>query len=137
MKALPKITTTIFSVFFLLGCGSQMQPTPSQNSALESISPTNSTKKSGAMQNILDDWVDKEWTPTVSKDKKIQEKYMEKKVIKSNMPDEKKVEYVEKHDKWFTLQEYVDKMDAYSKTHPNDEENSHVHKMESMPVIGK
>ncbi|SFV55200.1 hypothetical protein MNB_SM-6-1527 [hydrothermal vent metagenome] len=92
---------------------------PSQNNALNNISKSNaSTKKEGAMQHTLDSWLHEDWEPTLSKNKKIQKKYMHK-------------------DRNFTLQEYVNKASAYMKAKPNNYNNSNVHKLESMPVIGK
>ena len=89
------------------------------------------------MQKSLDTWFKKDWEPTLSKDKDIQKKYMEKTKTSYKKTDGKKEEYIEKKDKSFTLQEYVDKAAVYNKAHPNDYNNSNVKKMESLPVIGK
>ena len=123
---------------------SKTEVAPSQNSALNSISRSAATKDEGSMQKSLDSWLKNDWEPTVSKDKKIQEKYMEKEKVSTtknanNRQSSQKEEahYVEKKDKPFTLQEYVDKAAAYNKAHPSDYNNSNVKKMESLPVIGK
>jgi len=95
------------------------------------------------MQNSLDTWLQTDWEPTVAKDKKIQEKYMEKVEDETSSVQSQKRDkttqatYVEKRDKAFTLQEYVDKAEAYMKAKPNDYEHSHVKKVESLPAIGK
>lgn len=92
--------------------------TPTQNKELNSVSPTNQTKKDGAMQKSLDTWLEKDWTPTVEKNETI-----------------KKVN--EDKDRNFTLQEYVDKAGAYLKNKPKSDEPSMKEKMDKMPVIGK
>jgi len=95
------------------------------------------------MQHSLDSWLHEDWEPTISKDKEIQKKYMkEEKEVKSNssktsVEETKESHFVDKEDKNFTLQEYVDKAGAYMKAKPNDYNSSNVHKLESMPVIGK
>jgi hypothetical protein len=47
------------------------------------------------------------------------------------------VKYVEKSDRNFTLQEYVDKAGAYMEDKEPTSGTSNVKKLESMPVIGK
>ena len=81
------------------------------------------------MQRSLDNWLHSEWEPTISKDKKIQKKYMDKKEGTGG--------FVEKKGRNFTLQEYVDKASAYMRAKPNDYKHSNIHKLEEMPVIGK
>lgn len=137
MKHITQLTLTVFSVSFFLGCSTHLGDTPSQNSAINTISPTNSSKKDGVMQKSLDGWLKKDWTPTVQKDEKIKSKYMEPKKVVTKKDSKEKVKYVEKRNSKFTLQEYVDKAGAYMRAKPNDYNSSHVHKMESMPVIGK
>ena len=124
------------------GCGSSKTVAPSQNSALNSVSTTSTAKEEkGIMQSSLESWFETEWEPTVSKDKKVQEKYMEavpeEGAGTKSQKGDKKVVYVEKEDKPFTLQEYVDKTEAYLKAKPNDYEHSNIKKVESLPVIGK
>ncbi len=135
-----KTTLTLLSSSLIIGCSSNTSVAPSQNSALNSISKSNAKKKNdGFMQKAMDNWFNNDWTPTISKDKNIQKKYMRKdgstKVVYKDGREE--VHYVEKDDKPFTLQEYVDKAAAYRKAHPNDYEHSNVKKLESMPIIGK
>ena len=134
-----QITLTLLGSSLMIGCSALSSSAPSQNSALNSISSSNGKAKDGMMQNIMDSWFKNEWTPTVSKDKEIQKKYMRKdgstKTVYKDGREE--IHYVEKDDKPFTLQEYVDKAAAYRKAHPNDYEHSNVKKLESMPVIGK
>ena len=121
---------SLLIIIFLSGCTNSSQNiTPSQNSALNSISKSNAgTEKKGAMQKSLDSWLQEDWTPTVSKDKEIQKKYMQ---------EEKSKHFVDKKERNFTLQEYVDKASAYMKAKPNDYNSSNVHKLKSLPVIGK
>jgi hypothetical protein len=148
------IINTLAVILLFSGCGSSKAVAPSQNSALNSISKSNASKeKDGWMQKSLDGWLKNDWEPTVTQDKEIQKKYMEKRSIESQKSDisisnneiynsntkkkVEKVEYIEKKDKPFTLQEYVDKAEAYMKAKPNDYEHSNVKKVESLPVIGK
>jgi len=150
MKQLIIITNTLTALVFLSACGSNTPQAPSQNNALNSISKSNASKeKKGLMQESLDNWLKNDWIPTVSKDETIQKKYMQEEktdVKQSHISDVKKSQtidkkqkksYKEKEDKPFTIQEYVDKAEAYMKAKPNNYESSNVHKLESMPVIGK
>lgn len=141
MKQKVNITLATFITFLsLTGCTSTGGIAPTQNSELENVSPTNSNKKAGYMQNSLDNWLKEEWTPAVEQDKNVQEKYMtEEKVVivEENNTTKEEVKYTEKEDKPFTLQEYVDKAVAYQKAKPSDENNSHVKQMKSLPAIGK
>ncbi len=108
------------SLSFLLctACSTSGEVSPSQNSALNSISNSSAKSDKGVIQNMLDNFLKEEWTPTVESNKEIQKRY------------------IEKEDKYFTLQEYMDKREAYLKVHPSDHNNSNVHKLEMMPVIG-
>ena len=145
MKQLIPISQLIITAFFLTSCASsKTEVAPSQNTALNSISKSNAaTKKEGAMQKSLDAWLHDDWEATVSKDKKIQKKYMKEEKVQQNEQTQtsanetKESHFVDKEDKNFTLQEYVDKASAYMKAKPNDYNSSNVHKLESMPVIGK
>ncbi len=142
MKQLIIISNLLLLAFVLSNCSSSSaKVTPSQNTALNSISNSNAgTKKEGAMQKSLDSWLKNDWEPTVSKDKEIQKKYMqEKKEAKSktSAKENQKSHFVDKKNKNFTLQEYVDKASAYMRAKPNDYNSSHVKKVESLPVIGK
>jgi len=157
MKQLIIISQTVLALSFLSGCGSATPTAPSQNSALNSISKSNAAKeKKGIMQESLDSWLESDWTPTIQKNKKIQDKYMERQSSstastntnnssqESNLQVEnkdsgkkEKTTYVEKKDKPFTLQEYVDKAEAYMDEKPNDYKHSNVKKLESLPAIGK
>ena len=133
------ITTLAISAFILLsGCATEAPVAPSQNSDLNKISNSGGKAKPGIMQKSLDSWLKNEWTPTVNKDKNIQKKYLKKEdgstKADNNNTEEK---YVEDKDRNFTLQEYVDKADAYMKAHPSDENSSNVKKLQNMPVIGK
>lgn len=108
------------------------------------------------MQEGLDTWLEKDWMPAVSADTNVQEKYMQKNEnVKvhtittqeeleansskklSTQSQKSEVKYVEKPNKPFTLQEYVDKTEAYMRARKVDVNNSHVEKLNSMPVIGK
>ncbi len=134
------ITTSLIISAFILpsGCATKAPAAPSQNSDLNKISNSNGKAKSGFIQKNLDNWLKNEWTPTINKDKKVQNKYMKKVAIKrENSSNDTEKKYVEDKERNFTLQEYVDKAAAYSKAHPSDGKDSNVKKLESMPVIGK
>ena len=118
MKQLIDIFLIFISSIFLAGCSHKVEISPSQNSALNSISTSNADTKKGSLQNSLDNFIKGEWFEAIENDKEIQE------------------EYDEKEERDFTLQEYVDKAAAYKKAHPSDHKHSNVHKLESMPIIG-
>ncbi len=119
MKQLIDIFLILLSLFLLSACSIQTTASPSQNSALNTISTSTADTQKGSLQKTLDDFLENDWDKTMQKDKKIQKKYSKKK------------------ERNFTLQEYVDKATAYKKAHPSDYEHSNVHKLESMPIIGK
>ena len=75
-------------------------------------------KKSGSAQKALDTWLQDSWTPTIEKDKKIKE-------VNSNK------------DREFKLQEYIDKIGIYLKENNSSTEESHLKRLNAMPVIGK
>jgi hypothetical protein len=111
------------------------------------------------MQQALDNWLKNEWEPIVAgteaptgdtKVKIIPNEDGSAKLVESETgvvlkeltaQQVKKQEEVQskykEEDRAFTLQEYVDKISVYNATHTTDEENSHVNKISSMPVIGK
>ncbi|MBW6489141.1 hypothetical protein [Sulfurimonas sp.] len=145
-------------IIVLTSCSKVDGVNPSQNEALNSVTGKKE-KKSGFMQQKLDKWLSEEWSPVVEGTKpptgdtavKIIEnengsaKLVEaktgtvlKEISKEEVEKQKEVkEKYSKKDRNFTLQEYVDKMSVYSATHVTDEENSHVKRIDSMPVIGK
>ncbi|MEN4053312.1 MULTISPECIES: hypothetical protein [Sulfurimonas] len=141
MKQLIIISNTLLLAFVLSSCASSSSKVaPSQNSALNSISNSNAGKKEGAMQKSLDSWLKEDWEPTISKDKKIQKKYMQEKkgrTAEGSVKQTQESHFVDKEDRNFTLQEYVDKASAYMRAKPNDYNSSHVKQVESLPVIGK
>jgi hypothetical protein len=97
---------------------------PSQNGALNSISPSSHTKEhDNSLQKSLDSWLKDDWEPAQKK-------------VKS----EKKVLHVkEKEDNsTFKLQTYVDKWSQYNKEKASEPKKpSHVEMINSLPAIGK
>jgi transposase-like protein len=97
---------------------------PSENSALQSISP--SPTASGAndehrlLQQKTNTWIEEEWTPRVETNETIKEQN-------------------EDVDRPFTLQEYVDKAGVYLQEKEKEQPNmpSHKEQMDELPVIGK
>jgi len=152
------IIMTILAVTIFSACSKVDGANPSQNEALNSIAGKKE-KKSGYMQQALDNWLKNEWEPVVAgteaptgdtKVKIIENEDGSAKLVESEtgvVLKELSAEQVERQkevqskykeeDRPFTLQEYVDKMSVYTTTHTTDEENSHVNKISSMPVIGK
>lgn len=112
-----RLIASLCCVLLLTACSKIDGANPSQNNALNEISPNMQSKKSGHMQNALDNWLKSDWTPSVEKDASIKKKNGD-----------------ESRD--FTLQEYVDKMTAYNKEHNSSDTESHKKKISSMPVIG-
>jgi len=136
MKQISAPIIILCSTLVLVSCGSSTAVAPSQNSALNSVSPSGKEKK-GYIQTSLDTWLEEEWTPAVEKDGEIQKKYMKKSEIISADENSSEIKYVEKEDKTFTLQELADKSEAYLRAHDTNDTNSHIDKLESLPVIGK
>ena len=117
MKNLTLIITTTLVTIVMSACSSKVIENPSQNSALNNVSSSHK-EKGGSMQESLDNWLEKEWTPAVEKSEEIKEKNVDK-------------------SRDFTIQEYVDKATVYISENNNTYENSHGKKISSMPVIGK
>lgn len=150
---------TILAVTLFSACSKVDGVNPSQNQALNSVSGKTEKKKSGYMQQALDNWLKNEWEPIVAgteaptgetKVKIIPNEDGSAKLVESDtgvvlkeltaqqVERQKEVQSKYKEeDRAFTLQEYVDKMSVYNATHITDEKNSHVNKISSMPVIGK
>ena len=100
MKQLIQLILT-FIALFMIACSTPKVTESSQRS----------DKKSGFLQEHLDNWLQKDWDPAVKeKDKETSER--------------------------FRLQDYVDKASLYMKAHPSDYNNSNVKKLEALPVIG-
>jgi len=117
MKNLTTMTMTISITIIMSACSASQAGNPSQNSALNNISASHK-EKSGAIQNSLDNWLQKEWTPTIEKNARVKEKNLDK-------------------ERDFEIQEYIDKAVIYIKDNNNTYENSHSKKISSMPIIGK
>ena len=95
------------------------QPNPSQNNALNSISPSHKTKaQEGILQKKSDAFIKDDWTPTIEKNS----------TIKTINEDESRD---------FKIQEYVDKAGVYINAQPDSNRTSHKEKMDKMPGIGK
>jgi len=153
------IIMTILAVTLFSACSKVDGVNPSQNKALNSVAGKTEKKKSGYMQQALDNWLKNEWEPVVAgteaptgdtKVEIIPNEDGSAKLVETDtgvVLKELSVEQVKKQkevqskykeeDRPFTLQEYVDKMSVYNATHTTDEENSHTNKLNSMPVIGK
>ncbi len=153
-----KLLLLIPVAFMLNSCSQVDGANPSQNKALNAVAGK-LEKEPALMQNLLDEWLKNEWTPIVSgataptgqtevkivpnkdgsaKLVEVQTGVVLKELTKEQTLQQEDVQSKYKEeDRNFTLQEYIDKMAVYNNTHPSDEKNSHVTKINSMPVIGK
>jgi len=153
-----KLILLIPIAFMLNSCSQVNGANPSQNKALNSVAGIKE-KKAGAMQKALNNWLKNEWSPFTSdsvaptadtkvkvvpnqdgsaKLVKIETGEVLKEMTKEEVKFQQEVKSkYQKEDRPFTLQEYVDKMSVYNKSHIGDDTNSLVKKMESLPVIGK
>ncbi|MCX6052614.1 MAG: hypothetical protein NTZ60_08900 [Campylobacterales bacterium] len=119
MKNLTALTFLTFALLSLSSCSSSPTVNPSQNKALNSVSTSNqATHIKGTMQNSLDTWLEKKWTPTVEKNETIKVKNEDK-------------------GRDFKIQEYVEKIEVYKKENNSSVEESHIQKINTLPVIGK
>jgi len=107
----------VTAIVFLNSCSQVDGANPSQNKALNTLAGKTKKTKSGYMQQALDSWIKDEWTPTVEKNEAIKKKN-------------------ENKSRRFTIQEYVDKAKVYSKEHSSTSSESHIKKINAMPVIG-
>ncbi|CAI6146112.1 MAG: hypothetical protein SPLUMA2_SPLUMAMAG2_00259 [uncultured Sulfurimonas sp.] len=115
MKQFIKTTPIILSIILFAGCVTAPTVALTGNESFKSISKSNSSKKkSYFLQNQMDKFLENEWKESVLEDKKIKEKYEDKK------------------DRSFSLQEYVDKIEVYSGTKTSDDTTSNVTKLESL-----
>ncbi len=151
-----KLLLTIPMVLMFNACSKVDGANPSQNEAVNKVAGTK-TKKPGAMQNALDNWLNNEWNPSTSnsdkptantKVKVVENKDGSAKLIEIKSGEtlkeiskeevirqkEVKAKYQDK-DRAFTLQEYVDKAAVYNSSHI-DKGDSHTKKINSLPVIG-
>lgn len=115
--AMKNLILAISAIILLTSCSKVDGANPSQNKALNAVAGKQEKEQSGFMQQALDNWVKEDWTPTVEKNETIK---------KSNSNEERN----------FTLQEYADKIEAYTKEQNLTSQDSHTNKINSMPVIG-
>jgi len=149
---------TLSAALLLVSCAKVGGANPSQNMALNALSGKKENDKSGFMQQKLDRWLREEWSPTVEGATPPNAQTSVKIVPKENgtselvdantgmllkkMDKEETKRELEVQTKYqdearpFTLQEYIDKMERYNSRVSSDEKNSHVHKIDAMPVIG-
>lgn len=152
------IIMTIFAGIMFSACSQVDGANPSQNSVLNSVAGKKETKNDGYMQQALDKWLKEEWSPMVEgttppsgetavkiiENKDGTAKLVEAKsgIVLKEMSEKELKRQKEVQAKYndegrnFTLQEYVDKIAVYNSMHTSDEENSHVKKINAMPVIG-
>lgn len=112
------VIMTILIAIFFISCSKIDGVNPSQNKALMDVAGKEEKANSGYMQQALDNWIEKDWTPTVEKDESIKKKN-------------------EDESRDFTIQEYVDKITIYASEQNATSDESHSQKIKTMPVIGK
>ncbi len=149
---------TLSAALLLVSCAKVDGANPSQNQALNAISGKKESGNSGFMQQKLDRWLTEEWSPivegTTPPSGETSVKIVPKENGTSELIDVKTGVLLKKMDKEetkrqqelqakyqdeerpFTLQEYIDKMERYNNVTSSDAQNSHVGKMNAMPVIG-
>lgn len=149
---------TLSAALLLVSCAKVDGANPSQNQALNAVSGKKESDKNGFMQQKLDRWLKEEWSPivegTTPPNGETSVKIVPKENGTSELIDVKTGAILKKMDKEetkreqelqakyqddgrpFTLQEYIDKMERYNSRVSSDEKNSHVNKIDAMPVIG-
>lgn len=152
-----KLLLLIPMVFIFGACSKVDGVNPSQNKVVNAVAGKKE-KKPALMQNLLDDWLKNEWSPTVSgteaptgdttvkivpnedgsaKLVEVKTGIVLKEMTKVQVEKQKEVQAkYQEEDRDFTLQEYIDKMAVYNSTHVSDEKDSHTKKINAMPVIG-
>ncbi len=127
----------VSSLILITGCANHEGVAPSQNSSLQTISPsTTAVAEGGSMQRSLDAWLKEEWAPMTQSEPMTTTRTPDGKITTT-------AKTIEGDDKAsFTLQKYVDKWKVYNENKEKmnagkPEEISNAQKLQSMPVIGK
>lgn len=136
---------TALSTLVLSGCAANTAGvSPSQNSNLQTVSPSGTAEaEGGAMQRALDKWLKEEWTPMTAAPS-----VETTTTTTTTTPDGKVVTTTKEvvapptDETSFTLQKYADKWKAYNEKQAKlnegkPKEASNVEKLERMPIIGK
>ena len=118
MKKIIIIISTNLILLSFTACNSHKGVNPSQNSALNSVSASKKSKENGTMQKNLDHWIKNDWDKITQEDEKIKQR------------DENK-------SRDFRLQDYVEKAMVYHKNKKKSHVESHVEKVNKLPIIGK
>lgn len=131
------------TLFLFVGCSGHAAVSPSQNSSLQSISPsTTSVSEGGKMQHALDNWLKNEWTPLTDSDTVKNTAIDSTSETVQSSPPLKTEESASDEESSFTLQHYVDKWERYHENQKKsqagkEQEPSHIDVVKHMPVIGK
>lgn len=132
-----KYLLVVTILLILSGCSSQNGITPSQNKALNSISPSTAEKKEpGWIQRHLESWLQNDWEKrtqgfeeNTSKEVATDAKKLPHNATKNNKKQKN-------GDDRFALQHYVDKIDYYIKHKPKSNTPSHAKELSKLPAIG-
>jgi len=135
-------TLLLLVTTLLAGCsGTHSTTPPSQNSALQSISPSKTAsddhEEYRIMQKNTNAWIDGEWTMFTESNTSAQEKRLEG----IENPTGTAVQMQDQNSS-FTLQHYVDKAELYLENKKEHDANltkapPHYEKVNAMPGIGK
>ncbi|MGZ5209127.1 MAG: hypothetical protein ACXWB0_08935 [Sulfuricurvum sp.] len=129
------------ALFAFGGCANHAGVTPSQNPALNTLSPsTTAVSEGGVMQRNLDGWLKEEWTPLTTTPSQKEEKGTQAAIPKEEL--DSRLRGNDESNTSFGLQKYVDKWKKYheNKDKMNEgkpKEASNVENLEKLPVIGK
>lgn len=123
-------------VTLISGCANREGVAPSQNTSLQTVSPsTTSVSEGGAMQRGLDSWLKEEWAPLTTTPSQKEGKATQAAVVTTPI-------VTEEENTSFGLQKYADKWKKYheNKDKMNEgkpKEPSNIEVLETLPVIGK
>jgi len=131
------------TLLIFAGCSNHSNIAPSQNSALQSVSPSaTSVSEGGKMQHALDNWLKNEWIPLTLSDTVADTAIASTRETPNPSPSLKSEESASKDEGSFTLQHYADKWERYHENQKKLEEKkvqetSHIDLVTHMPIIGK
>jgi hypothetical protein len=142
MKAALVITAAL-SALVLVGCANREGVAPSQNSSLQTLSPSTTTaSEGGIMQRSLDAWLKDEWTPMSTPSAPSQTPSSTTENPHTSGASETAAAPEAEKNEPFTLQKYVDKWKVYHENKAKMKEGraqepSHVEMMNNLPVVGE
>ncbi|MCK9371737.1 MAG: hypothetical protein M0P91_00955 [Sulfuricurvum sp.] len=131
------------TLLLLAGCSGHSAVAPSQNSALQAISPsTTAVSEGGRMQHALDLWLKNEWAPLTGSGTPADAASVSAPEVSHSSVPLKTENSASQEEDTFTLQHYVDKWERYNENKKKQEESqkqepSHIDVVKQIPIIGK